>query len=297
MKTLKTLFILLLAASFTLPAVSGKKSKSPVQVALVADSVMDINTFSYYLGRANTNGLREYLVQRLGIDTTYIEDFLKGFGTTKLSKKDLREKARLAGIDIRKQVEEQILLSANKQVNDSVDMLNKELFIEGFRKGISREEWPISMDSTQALVKAQLDYYTRVNNERKFAGNKLAGEAFLTANSMKDSVVVTSSGLQYKILLKGTGPKPKLTDKVSVNYEGRLVDGTIFDSTYQRNRPATFTVNQVIEGWREALTMMPVGSKWQIYVPQELAYGERDQGKIPPFSCLIFTVELLEIAQ
>ncbi len=297
MKTLKTLFVLLLAASFALPAVGGKKTKSPVQVALVADSLMDINTFSYYLGRANTNGLREYMVQRLGVDTTYLDDFLKGFATTEFSKKDLREKARLAGIEIRKQVEEQVLPSANKQVNDSVDMLNKELFIEGFRKGISREEWPISMDSTQALVKVQLDHYTRVNNERKFAANKHAGEAFLTANSMKDSVVVTSSGLQYKVLLKGTGAIPQLTDKVSVHYEGRLVDGTVFDSSYQRKRPATFTVNQVIEGWRQALTMMPVGSKWEIYVPQELAYAERDQGKIPPFSCLIFTVELLEITQ
>ncbi|MCR4920468.1 MAG: FKBP-type peptidyl-prolyl cis-trans isomerase [Bacteroidaceae bacterium] len=296
MKTLKTLFVLLLAVGLTLPAASRKKTKLPVQAAPVAGDVMDINTFSYYLGRANTNGLREYLVQRLGVDTTYLDDFLKGFETAKFSKKDLREKARLAGIEIRKQVEEQVLPSANKQVNDSVDMLDKELFIEGFRKGISREEWPISMDSTQVLVKEQLDHYTRVNNERKFAANKRAGEAFLTANSMKDSVVVTASGLQYKVLRKGTGPVPQLTDKVSVHYEGRLVDGTVFDSSYKRNRPATFGVNQVIQGWIQALTMMPVGSKWEIYVPQELAYAEKDQGKIPPFSCLIFTVELLEIA-
>jgi FKBP-type peptidyl-prolyl cis-trans isomerase FklB len=114
---------------------------------------------------------------------------------------------------------------------------------------------------------------------------------------MKEGVVVTSSCLQYKVLSKGTGAIPKPTDKVSVHYEGRLVDGTVFDSSYQRKRPATFAVNQVIQGWIQALTMMPVGSKWEIYVPQELAYAERDQGKIPPFSCLIFTVELLEIVQ
>ena len=236
-------------------------------------------------------------MQRLGVDTAYIEDFLKGFKTSEFSKKDMREKARLAGIEIRKQLEEQILPSSNKQVNDSVDMLNKELFIEGFRRGISREPWSISMDSTQVLIKKQLDYYTRVNNERKYAANKKAGEDFLVANSMKEGVVVTSSGLQYKVLSKGTGAIPKPTDKVSVHYEGRLVDGTVFDSSYQRKRPATFAVNQVIQGWIQALTMMPVGSKWEIYVPQELAYAERDQGKIPPFSCLIFTVELLEIVQ
>ena len=297
MKTLKILLILLLPATLGLHAESKKKAKTPAPKAAVAGDVLDIDTFSYYYGRANTHGLREYLVQRLGVDTIYIEDFLKGFNTSEYSKKDLREKARLAGIEIRKQVEEQIIPSSNKQVNDSVDMLNKELFIEGFRRGISREEWPISMDSTQMLVKKQLDHYTRVNNERKYAANKKAGETFLVANSMKEGVVVTSSGLQYKVLSKGTGPVPTLTDKVSVNYEGRLVDGTVFDSSYQRKQPATFTVSQVIQGWIQALTMMPVGSKWEIYVPQELAYGERDQGKIPPFSCLVFTVELLEIVK
>ena len=297
MKTLKILLVLLLATGLGLQAKDKKKAQSPAPKATAAGDVVDIDTFSYYYGRANTHGLREYLVQRLGVDTVYIEDFLKGFKTTEYSKKDLREKARLAGIEIRKQLEEQILPSSNKQVNDSVDMLNKDLFIEGFRRGISREEWPISMDSTQMLVKKQLDHYTRVNNERKYAANRKAGEEFLEANAMKEGVVVTSSGLQYKVLSKGAGPIPTATDKVSVHYEGRLVDGTVFDSSYQRKHPATFAVNQVIKGWIQALTMMPVGSKWEIYVPQELAYAERDQGKIPPFSCLIFTVELLEIVK
>ena len=297
MKTLRILLILLFSVSLGLHAESKKKAQAPTAAAAAKGDVLDIDTFSYYYGRANTHGLREYLVQRLGVDTAYIEDFLKGFKTSEFSKKDMREKARLAGIEIRKQLEEQILPSSNKQVNDSVDMLNKELFIEGFRRGISREPWSISMDSTQVLIKKQLDYYTRVNNERKYAANKKAGEDFLVANSMKEGVVVASSGLQYKVLSKGTGAIPKPTDKVSVHYEGRLVDGTVFDSSYQRKRPATFAVNQVIQGWIQALTMMPVGSKWEIYVPQELAYAERDQGKIPPFSCLIFTVELLEIVQ
>ena len=297
MKTLKILLALLLSVSLGLHAESKKKGTPPTPSSAMKGDVLDIDTFSYYYGRANTHGLREYLVQRLGVDTAYLDDFLKGFKTSEYSKKDLREKARLAGIEIRKQLEEQILPSSNKQVNDSVDMLNRELFIEGFRRGISHEPWAISMDSTQVLIKEQLDYYTRVNNERKYAANKKAGEDFLVANSMKEGVVVTSTGLQYKVISKGTGPVPQATDKVSVHYEGRLVDGTVFDSSYQRKRPATFAVNQVIRGWIQALTMMPVGSKWEIYVPQELAYAERDQGKIPPFSCLIFTVELLEIVK
>ena len=106
---------------------------------------------------------------------------------------------------------------------------------------------------------------------------------------------VTPSGLQYKILTAGTGEVPTKESKVKVNYEGHLIDGTEFDSSYKRGKPVTFPVAGVISGWTEALCMMPVGSKWMLYVPQELAYKDREQAKIPPFSCLIFTVELLEI--
>ena len=131
--------------------------------------------------------------------------------------------------------------------------------------------------------------------EKKHGANRIAGEEFLKANAKKDSIKVTPSGLQYKILTVGTGEIPTKDDKVKVNYEGHLIDGTEFDSSYKRNKPVTFPVGQVIAGWTEALCMMPVGSKWMLYVPQELAYKDREQAKIPPFSCLIFTVELLEI--
>ena len=151
------------------------------------------------------------------------------------------------------------------------------------------------MDSTQALVKKQMEYYHKVQMEKKYGANRIAGEEFLKANAKKDSVKVTPSGLQYKILTVGTGEIPTKEDKVKVNYEGHLIDGTEFDSSYKRNKPVTFPVGQVIAGWTEALCMMPVGSKWMIYVPQELAYKDREQAKIPPFSCLILTVELLEI--
>ena len=107
----------------------------------------------------------------------------------------------------------------------------------------------------------------------------------------------TESGLQYKILTQGDGPVPTSLQKVKVNYEGRLIDGTVFDSSYNRGEPTEFAVNQVIPGWTEALCMMPVGSKWEIYIPQNLAYGERKAGSIPPYSTLIFTVELLSIVQ
>ncbi|MBO7470752.1 MAG: FKBP-type peptidyl-prolyl cis-trans isomerase [Bacteroidaceae bacterium] len=267
------------------------KSKQPVEVV----DTVSVDTFSYFFGRANSNGLKGYLAQRMGIDTTYVADFLKGFEQMTLTEADKKEKARLAGIEIRQQVEQQVYPGASKQVNDSTDILNKTLFLKGFRDGFSGENATVSMDSTQKLVKKQMEYYHKVNMEKKYGANRIAGEEFLKANAKKDSVKVTPSGLQYKILTQGTGEIPTKDAKVKVNYEGHLIDGTEFDSSYKRNKPVTFPVAQVIAGWTEALCMMPVGSKWMLYVPQELAYKDKEQSKIPPFSCLIFTVELLEI--
>ncbi|MDE6634100.1 MAG: FKBP-type peptidyl-prolyl cis-trans isomerase, partial [Bacteroidaceae bacterium] len=170
-------------------------------------------------------------------------------------------------------------------------------FVAGFRAGLSGENdrLPVSMDSTQQAVRKQMDYYHGAAMERKYGANRKAGEDFLKQNGKQKDVVTTASGLQYKVIQKGEGEIPTATQRVRVNYEGRLIDGTVFDSSYKRNEPATFGCNQVIKGWTEALTMMPVGSKWELYIPQELAYGDRDMSTIPPFSTLIFTVELLDI--
>jgi FKBP-type peptidyl-prolyl cis-trans isomerase FklB len=126
--------------------------------------------------------------------------------------------------------------------------------------------------------------------------NKKAGDAFLAANKTKEGVVTLPSGLQYKILKEGTGPKPTPADSVVCNYRGTLIDGKEFDSSYKRGQPATFPVGQVIKGWTEALQLMPVGSKWQLFVPPDLAYGDRGAGPdIGPGATLIFEVELISI--
>ena len=294
---MKKFILFALCASLSLGASAAKKTakkkkgKEPVEVV---DTVC-VDTFSYYFGRANSNGLKMYLAQRMGIDTTYVADFLKGFEQTTLSEANKREKARLAGIEIRQQVEEQVYPGASKQVNDSTDILNKTLFVKGFLDGFSGTNTNIQMDSIQTLVKKQMEYYHKVNMEKKFGANRIEGEEFLKANAKKDSIKTTPSGLQYKVLTQGTGEVPTKESKVKVNYEGHLINGTEFDSSYKRGKPVTFPVSGVIPGWTEALCMMPVGSKWMLYVPQELAYKDREQAKIPPFSCLIFTVELLEI--
>lgn len=297
---MKKIFLFSLCALLALGTSAASKKKTSKKAAKAPVEVVDtvsVDTFSYLFGKANTNGLTNYLTQRMGVDAAYLEDFVKGFQQTELTEADKKEKARLAGIEIRSQVENQVIAQANKQINDSVDILNKALFVKGFQDGITQSNMTISMDSVQQVVRKQMDYYHKVNMEKKYGANRIAGEEFLKKNAKADSVQTTASGLQYKILTKGTGEIPQATDKVKVHYEGHLIDGTEFDSSYKRDKPTTFPANQVIKGWTEALTMMPVGSKWMLYIPQELAYGDREQGKITPFSTLIFTVELLEIVK
>ncbi len=271
----------------------GKKAKAPVEVV----DTVSIDTFSYFYGKVNSNGLKLYLAGRMGIDTTYIAEFVEGFQKQGLTEEDKKQKARLAGMEIREQLESQVFPKACQQVNDSVDVLNKELFVRGFQDGVSGAAMTIPMDSVQTVVKKQMDYYHRVKMEKKYGANRISGEEFLKQNAKNDSVKTTPSGLQYKILVAGTGEIPQATDRVKVHYVGRLTDGTEFDSSFKRNKPTTFPVNQVIKGWTEALCMMPVGSKWELYLPYDLAYGDREQANIPPFSCLVFTVELLEIVK
>ena len=151
------------------------------------------------------------------------------------------------------------------------------------------------MDEAQIYTRTAMEAVKAKAMEEKYADNKAAGEKFLAENKTKDGVKTTPSGLQYKVITQGTGAIPADSSKVKVNYKGTLIDGTEFDSSYKRNEPATFRANQVIKGWTEALTMMPVGSKWELYIPQELAYGARESGQIKPFSTLVFEVELVEI--
>ena len=297
MKRISILCFALLAGLCITAQAAGKKTskKKGKAVEQVKVDTVSVDTFSYAYGKANTQGLKLYLSQRMGIDTTYMDDFMKGFEQMALTETDKKEKARLAGIEIRAQLENQILPAANRQIDDSVQVLVKQRFVDGFKDGIMQANMYITMDSTQKLVRKQMDYYHNVKMEKKYGANRLAGEEFLKLNAKKDSVQTTPSGLQYKVITMGTGEKPQPTQKVKVNYEGRLIDGTVFDSSFKHGKPVTFPWNEVIKGWTEALCMMPVGSKWELYVPQQLAYGDREQGKIPPFSTLVFTVELLSI--
>ena len=153
-------------------------------------------------------------------------------------------------------------------------------------------------EAREVFLKLRSEMMAKQQAEAQRVGeaNKQTGQQFLAANKNKEGVVTLASGLQYKVLKEGAGPKPTASDSVTCNYRGILIDGKEFDSSYKRGEPATFGVSQVIKGWTEALQLMPVGSKWQLYVPDDLAYGERSPSPdIPPNSTLVFDVELLSI--
>ena len=155
-----------------------------------------------------------------------------------------------------------------------------------------------NLEMTNEESAAFLNEYFSKLQAKKYEGNIKSGEEFLAANKKRDGVITIESGLQYEVLTEGSGQIPTLTDTVTTHYHGTLIDGTIFDSSVQRGTPASFPVNGVIQGWTQALKLMPLGSKWRLFVPYQLAYGERGAGdKIGPYTTLIFEVELLEIKQ
>lgn len=256
----------------------------------------DIDSLSYSIGMSQTQGLKGYLVGRLDVDTAYMADFIKGLneGASKTSKKDI---AYMAGLQIGQQISNQMMKGINQELfaGDSTKTISKENFMAGFIAGTLEKTNVMTMETAQEYTRTAMDAIKEKAMAEKYADNKAAGEKFLEENKAKEGVQTTPSGLQYKVITEGKGEVPADTCKVKVHYKGTLIDGTEFDSSYKRNEPSTFRANQVIKGWTEALTMMPVGSKWELYIPQNLAYGSRESGQIKPFSTLVFEVELLGI--
>ncbi|MBR5193605.1 MAG: FKBP-type peptidyl-prolyl cis-trans isomerase [Bacteroidaceae bacterium] len=260
----------------------------------------EIDSLSYMMGISNTEGLEGYLTMRMGIDTTYMADFINGVkeGTGMSTAK---EAAYLAGMQIGRQISNDIVEQINQSLfkNDSTMSLNKNNFIAGFLDALNQKNSMPTKKEAMEYVDTHVKAIEAKALEAKYSENKAAGEKFLAENATKEGVQTTPSGLQYKVIKQGKGTVPTTKNTVKVHYKGTLIDGTEFDSSYSRKEPASFPVTGVIRGWTEALVMMPVGSKWELYIPQELAYGSRNQadGKIKPFSALVFEVELLEIVK
>lgn len=255
-----------------------------------ADSV------AYLFGVVQSNGLKQYAQTQLGVDTTNINDFARGILENVNTDNDPVKKAYAAGSNIASQIIQMAKSFSNDYFAAEPDKkMDASIIANGLIAGLLEKSNYRPADASQELQNV-MEKRQAENKEALYGANREAGEKWLEENKTKDGVVTLPSGLQYKIITKGNGATPKTTDKVSVNYEGKLIDGTVFDSSYQRGKPTSFGVNQVIKGWTEALTLMPVGSKWEVYIPYQLAYGDRETGReIKPYSALIFTVELLDI--
>lgn len=258
----------------------------------------EIDTLSYAIGMSRVEGLDEYLLQQ-GVDSTMMRDFLKGFQEG-VRNNETRNKAYAMGMQIGQMVSTTWVDGLNSQIfgTDSTQTINRDLLVQGFQDAVAHKLSVMDQTTASNVAGLKMQQIQQRVLEEKYGDNKLAGEQFLAENKTKEGVVTTASGLQYKVETMGKGEKPNADNTVKVNYRGTLIDGTEFDSSYSRGEPSQFRVGQVIQGWAEALQLMPVGSKFMLYIPQELAYGSREvSSEIKPFSALIFEVELLEIVK
>lgn len=282
----RSMLVVALAATLSFSAFAAKKTKKnnkkvaqPVMVKPVSPA-----DFSYAAGVAQSASLAQFLAQRSGVDSAHIKDFVEGLSKEVSADEAAKLRALLASIDIKKQMP-QIVQSMNQQATGKGDTtyVDATTFLKGLTEGLLKTN-TLSADSATKIEQQQYDYYTQQLKTRN--------ADFLKNYAKQKGVKSTASGLLYKVIKEGDGAMPTDTSEVEVHYEGKLVDGTVFDSSYKRGETATFAVNQVIKGWSEAVKLMKVGAEYEVCLPYEIAYGERGTRGIPPYSTLIFKIEL-----
>ena len=295
-----TFVIMLFLVAYATTVMAGKKDKkdkkvnaTPVATAQPVKLATPSDTTSFAAGYTATQGLLPFLIQRMHVDTAYMADFVRGYEESLSKVKDPAYIAYMAGSSIAQQATDQILPNMSRDLEGTDDSISAAPFHAGFLAGVKQDTTLFKADKARELFEKRS---TAARDERNRVYKK-ENEEWLANNASKPGVVTLPSGLQYKVLKEGNGAKPKATDKVDVIYEGKTINGKVFDATANHGGKKTdsFRCDQVIKGWTEALTNMPVGSKWEIYIPQNLAYGERQAGQIKPYSTLIFTVELVNI--
>ena len=257
----------------------------------------DVDSMSYAIGMAQTQGLKEYLVDRLGVDTANIGEFIKGLNEGVNAGDNKKKAAYYAGIQIGQQISNQMVKGINHEVfgDDSTKSISLKNFMAGFVSGTLGKQGLMTIEQAQTVAQAKMQEIKAREMEKTYGSNREEGEKFLAANAKKEGVKTLESGVQYRVIKEGTGAVPADTSLVKVHYEGRLLNDSVFDSSYKRGEPITLRCNQTIKGWTDAMVHMPAGSVWEVYIPQDLAYGEREQGIIKPFSVLVFKIELLEV--
>lgn len=268
----------------------SKKAKTALVQAKPSVNPVEGKTFSYALGVAQGESLKQYLIRNMGVDSAYVKYAIEALNANVSEEERKMKKAYAAGLQIAETNKRNMPLF-NEQACGKKDStyIDVATFQQALSQVVLGQPTTITADSAMKVVEQQLSYQKelyKINNTQWLANNqKVAG------------VKTLPSGLQYSIVKEGNGPVATDSTEVEVHYEGKLIDGSVFDSSYKRNKPATFRPDQVIKGWREALTLMPEGSVWNLYIPSDLAYGERGNQQIPANSTLIFKVEVLKVKQ
>ena len=290
MKKIIVLAVAVLMGASLTPASAAKKKQNAGQ-RTPAQLVTHNDSLSFAAGQTLTTGLMNFLKQQYDIDESNLAQFIKGIEEA-LDKGDkAEERAYAAGVTIAHTIKDKMYPGISKDLGSNVD---EKLFVKGFISALLGDSVPMKHADAEKYYREQVEAAKKAKLDETIK----AGEAFLRENAKMEGVKTTESGLQYKILKAGNGEIPAPIDEVEVIYEGRLIDGTVFDATSKHNGQKTdkFRADRVIKGWTEALTMMPVGSKWQIYIPQNLAYGDRAAGDvIKPGSTLVFDIELVGV--
>lgn len=289
MKKLNIFLVVAVIAASVLSSCNSNSTKMP-------SLKNQIDSLNYAFGLANGNGIKQYYLAADSANAdslnAKIESLLRGMDEG--MKGDVAENPELAelGTNIGNALKEQKTAGLMGDSSLTVDI---KLIKQGLVNGMKGSNIQMTAEEAQTYLNATMQKLQEKRMQEQNGPNKAAGEVFLKENAKKAGVVTTASGLQYEVIKKGTGALPTDSSRVKVHYHGTLIDGTVFDSSVDRGEPAVFGVNQVIKGWTEALKLMPVGSKYKLYIPQELAYGSQSMGNIKPFSALIFEVELIGI--
>ncbi|MGB4414362.1 MAG: FKBP-type peptidyl-prolyl cis-trans isomerase [Paludibacter sp.] len=292
MKKLNIFFAVALITTFIFTSCDSNKPQLPTLKT-------QLDSLNYAFGLANGKGIKDYYLAADSANAdslkVKIASLLKGLndglkGDADQDNAELIELGKNIGSALKEQTKSGLM-------GDSTLKVDIDIIKQGLVNGLKGSEKQMTASNAQMYLQTTMQKIQAQQMEKQYGANKTAGEQFLATNKSKTGVVTTASGLQYEVIKKGNGPVPTETSRVKVHYHGTLIDGTVFDSSVDRGEPAEFGVNQVIKGWTEALQLMPVGSKYKLYIPQELAYGAQEQGTIKPFSVLIFEVELISIEQ
>ena len=292
MKTLKTLAIMATAA-LTFSACGNSSAPK-------ADLKTDIDSMSYAIGLLQSQYVRQAIQQGQVIDTTYIDDFVKGINEGVNAGDDKKKAAYIMGLQVGQQLSTQLVKGVNQQVfgDDSTKTISLKNLLAGFITGATGKTGLMTPEIANQVAQSKMEQIKSATMTKQYGANKVAGEKWLAVNKKKPGVVTLPSGLQYKVIKEGKGAIPADTTTVKVQYEGRTIDGKVFESRYKNgNGPVSMVPAQMIPGWTQALTRMPEGSIWEVYIPQQLAYKERQAGNIKPFSTLIFKIELVKVGK